>query len=81
VALPLNDQKSSAVPSDVARDVASQQEDTPCNAPATEPQPSTGSIGLIQTNPPTIITNTVEFGGMQIDFRCKETCPKAQSHI
>jgi hypothetical protein len=52
----------------VAKDVAFQQEDTPDNAPATEPQPSTGSIGLIQTNPPTIITNTAELGGMQIDL-------------
>jgi hypothetical protein len=67
VALPLNDQKSSAVPSDVAKDVASQQGDTSGNAPATEP--STRSTGLFQTNAPH--TNTAEFSGMHTDLDVK----------
>lgn len=67
VSQPLKDQKSSAVPSDMVNDVATQH-DTPGNGPATEPQPSTSSTGLIQINTPTIITNPVEFGGIGIDL-------------
>ena len=52
----------------VAEDVASRQEEIPRNAPATELQPSTGSTVLIQPIAPTVITNTAEFNGMEIDL-------------
>jgi hypothetical protein len=63
----LNDQKSSSILSAV-EDVATGQDYMPGNAPATELQPSTGSTVLIQPNAPTVITNTAEFNGMEIDL-------------
>jgi hypothetical protein len=62
----LNDQKTSSILSAV-EDVATVQEDIPGNAPVAELQPSTCSTILIQPNAPTVITNTVEFNGMEID--------------
>jgi hypothetical protein len=64
----LNDQKSSSFPNAVAEDFASRQVEIPGNAPATELQPSTGSTVLIQQNAPTVIRNTAEFNGMEIDL-------------
>jgi hypothetical protein len=65
----LNDQKSSSIiPSAMAEDFASRQAEIPGNAPATELQPYTGSTVLIQPNAPTVITNTAEFNGMEIDL-------------
>ena len=63
----LNDQKSSLTPSTVTEDVASQQEDIYEIEPPTELQPATGSTVLTLSNAPTIVTDTAEFIGIEID--------------